>query len=296
MPDGFTAVRTVKSPNEIDYTVSVPTDLLHGDFANLALEADGILLGRARLQLFRPASIRLMEAMQIHFGAQTELTPDPPIAPVDPRAGATLEFSIRNNYPGIQTYHLEPSGEGLEFFPPKADIDIGPTDERRVTLRVFAAADLTGLRDWHVHVTGGAQFDLPMRMLLLPRGQTVAWTADLDGDGSPEWVLETSKVRAVFSTQDGGRWVEFTGKGHQPELSPEQGVFAGSGPVDVRANGDALEITGRNWKRTVRLVDNVLSVEQTSPLPRDGLSNNQNGSTSLSVERPASGRSIFTLK
>ena len=51
----------VKSPNEIDYMVSVPADLLHGDFANLALEADGILLGRARLQLFRPASIRLQK-------------------------------------------------------------------------------------------------------------------------------------------------------------------------------------------------------------------------------------------
>src|ERR1017187_5311229 len=242
LPEGFTATRTVKSPNEIDYQVSVPADLLHGDWSNLALEADGILLGRARLQLFRPASIRLMEAMQIHFGSETELTPDPPTAPIEPKAGGNLEFSIRNNYPGIQTYRLEASGDGLEFFPPKAEISIGPTDERRVSMRVFAAEGVSGLRDWHVRVTGGTQLDLPMRVLLLPRGRTVAWTADLDGDGSPEWVLESQKVRAIFSTQDGGRWMEFTGKDLNANFLPEQGVFAAPGPVEVHASGDSLEL------------------------------------------------------
>src|SRR6185295_240608 len=103
LPEGFTATRTVKSPNEIDYEVAVPPDLLHGDWANLAIEADGVLLGRARLQMFRPASIRLMEAIQIHFGSQTELTPDPPVATIEPKAGGNLEISIRNNDPGIRT-------------------------------------------------------------------------------------------------------------------------------------------------------------------------------------------------
>ena len=59
LPEGFTAAPSVKSPNEIDYQVSVPADALHGDYANLALEADGVLLGRARLQLFRPDSALL---------------------------------------------------------------------------------------------------------------------------------------------------------------------------------------------------------------------------------------------
>ncbi len=69
LPEGYTAAPTVKSPDEIDYEVSVPADALHGDYAALALEADGMPLGRARLQLFRPVSIRLMEAMQIHWGS-----------------------------------------------------------------------------------------------------------------------------------------------------------------------------------------------------------------------------------
>ena len=125
LPEGFTAVPTTKSPNEIDYEIAVPADALHGDFANLALEADGVPLGRAHVQLFRPASIRLLSGMQIHFGPQTEITPDPPIAAIEPTGGGNLEISIRNNSPEIQTYRLQPAGEGLEFLPPKSEISIG---------------------------------------------------------------------------------------------------------------------------------------------------------------------------
>ena len=143
LPEGFSATPSVKSPNEIDYQVGVPADALHGDWANLALEADGVPLGRARLQLFRPVSIRLAEALPLHFGAQTELTADPPTAPIEPRGGTNLEIQIRNNWPQIETYELEASGEGLEFFPPKTEISVGAIDERRVALRVFAKEGLT---------------------------------------------------------------------------------------------------------------------------------------------------------
>ncbi|MGA9624786.1 MAG: hypothetical protein WBQ65_09970, partial [Bryobacteraceae bacterium] len=180
LPEGYTATPTVKSPDEIDYEIAVPADALHGDWVNLALEADGMPLGRARLQLFRPATIRLMEAMHLHFGAQTELTPDPPTAPIEPKAGGNLEISIRNNWSQIRTYRLEATGEGLEFFPPKTEISVGAEDERRVSLRVFAAEGLAGVRDWRLRVGDlsgpGADADLPMRVVLLPRGRTVVWS------------------------------------------------------------------------------------------------------------------------
>ena len=105
----------------------------------------------------------------MHFGVGTELTPDPPIAPIEPKAGTNLELSIRNNYPGIQTFRLEAAGDGLEFFPPKTEISVGATDERRVSLRVFAKEGVAGLRDWKLRVSGGATVELPMRVLLLPR-------------------------------------------------------------------------------------------------------------------------------
>jgi hypothetical protein len=300
LPEGFTAVPTAKSPNEIDYEIGTPTEALHGDFADLALEADGVPLGRAHLQMFRPVSVRLMEAIRIHFGTETELTPDPPIAPVEPKAGSDLELSIRNNWPGIQNYVLEASGEGLEIFPAKQEVAVGAMEERRVPLRIFAkdgAKDgVEGVREWRLQVTGGAEQDLPMRVLLLPRNRTVGWSADLDGDGSLEWVLETQKVRAIFSSQDGGRWMEFNWKDTNLNFLPAQGVFAAAGPVEVHAAGDSLEFVGKGWKRTVRLTDTTLTIEQTTPLAADGLKPDRRGNIDFHIEHPAANRATYILR
>jgi hypothetical protein len=295
LPSGYSATRTEKTPNEIDYQVTVPAEALHGDWASLALEADGLLLGRARVQLFRPVSIRIAEAMMLHFGSQTELTVDPPVAPIEPKAGTNLELAIRNNSPGIETFKLEASGEGLEFFPAKAEISVGGAAERPLLLRVFAAGGIAGLRDWRLRVTGGADLDLPLRVLILPRGRTVAWSADLDGDGSPEWVLESQKARAVFSSQDGGRWMEFTWKDGNLNFLSDQGTLAGSGPVDVRAAGDALEISGTGWKRTLRLTDSTLSIEQTTALPADGLTPEKRGNVVFSIDRKTPAAVVYRL-
>jgi hypothetical protein len=296
LPEGFSATPDVKSPNEIDYQVTVPADALHGDFETLAIEADGMPLGRARLQLFRPVSIRLMEAIHAHFGQHTELTPDPPIAAIDPRSGTNLEVSIRNNWPGIQTFHLDFSGDGLEFFPPKTDISIGAQDERRFNLRVFAAAGLNGLRDWTLRASGAGEATLPMRALLLPHGHTVAWSADLYGDGEMEWILESAEARAVFSTKDGGRWMEFTAKETNANFLPETGAFGATGAVTVHASGDALEFTGSGWQRTVRLAEGMLSIDQTTPLAADGLKPDKQGSITLAIERPSADHAVYTLK
>jgi hypothetical protein len=296
LPEGYTAAPTVKSPDDIDYEVSVPSNALHGDYAALALEADGMPLGRARLQLFRPVSLRLMEAMQIHWGSETELTPDPPTATIEPKAGTDLELSVRNNWPSIQSYVLQASGDGLEFFPPKTEVVVGAIEERRIPLRVFAKEGVAGLRAWKLKVTGAATMDMPMRVVLIPRGQTVAWSADLDGDGSPEWVLETQKVRAVFSAQDGGRWMEFNWKDTNLNYLPEQGAFAARGPVQVHAAGDALEFSGPGWKRTVRLSGTTLTFEQTTPLPSDGLTQDRRGNIDFKIVHPAPERAVYSLE
>jgi hypothetical protein len=296
LPEGYTATAVTKSPNEIDYDIAVPADAIHGDFVSLALEADGVALGRARVQLFRAASIRLLSGMQFHFGPQTEITPEPPIAAIDPKGGGNLEISIRNNSPQIQTYHLEPAGEGLEFLPPRIDVSIGPTDERRAEFRVFAAEGLAGVRDFALKMAGGADLAMPMRLVLVPRSAAIAWSADLDGDGAPEWILESAKVRAVFSGQDGGRWMEFTWKDTNTNFLPETGIFAQAGPVEVRQYGDALEFTGKGWKRTVTLNGTALTVEQSTPLPPETLTGEKRGNLTLTVERPAPTRAVYGLK
>ncbi|MBZ5582203.1 MAG: beta-galactosidase [Acidobacteriia bacterium] len=296
LPEGFSAKRVEKSPNEIDYEVAVPAEALHGDWANLALEADGMPLGRSRLQLFRPVTVRLFQAMQLHFGQQAELTPEPPTAPVEPKAGSNVEVLVRNNSREIQTYRLEAAGNGLEFLPAKAEISVGPLDERSVNFRVFGKEGGAGLREWRLRLSGGATADLPMGALLLPRNATVAWSADLDGDGSPEWLLESQKARAVFSSQDGGRWIDFTWKDGNMNFLPARGAFAAPGPVEVRAEGDALQFVGKGWTRTARLAGSTLAIEQDTPLPADRLAPDKRGNTSLSIERPSPSKAIYTLK
>jgi hypothetical protein len=296
VPEGFAATAKPKSPDEIDYEVTVPADRLHGDFATLALEADGLLLGRARLQLFRPFSVRLMEAIHMHFGQHAELTPDPPLAPIDPKAGGNFEISIRNNWPSIETYRVEAIGDGLEFLPAKTEISIGALAERSVSLRVSAAEGVTGLRDWHLRVTGAGDADLPMRVILVPRARTAVWSADLDGDGSPEWILETERARAVFSSEDGGRWMEFTAKSGSVNFLPEAGAYVASGPVAVRPMDDGLEFSGAGWHRTARLTDATLTIEQDTALPATPIEPAKIGNVTLSVEKPSADRVVYTLQ
>jgi hypothetical protein len=295
VPEGFTATPAPKSPNEIDYTVHVPAEAVHGDFASLALEADGVPLGRARLQLLRPASIRLTQALALHFGARAQLAPDPPIAPVDARGGSNLELVIRNNSPQIQTYRLEATGDDLEFSPARTEISVGAMAERSVLLRVFGKEGATGLRDWHVRVSGGAEETLPFRAVLVPRAGVVAWSADLDGDGSPEWVLESQKARAIFSSCDGGRWMEFTWKDTGTNFLPPEGALSQTGAVQVLADGDMLTFSGNGWTRSVSLNGARLKVEQSTSLP-DLLAPQTVQNLSLSAERQSDSAVVYEIQ
>ncbi|HKE26850.1 MAG TPA: beta-galactosidase [Bryobacteraceae bacterium] len=298
LPEGYTSTAKNNAPDEIEYQVSVPADASHGDFASLTLEADGMPLGRARLQLFRPVTVRLMESMTAHFGQQTELTPEPFTAAIDARAGGTVEILLRNNWPSIQTYRLDAAGDGLTFFPPRSEVSIGAMEERRVPIRIFAEDGGALLRGWTLRLTSAGMVtqEIPMRLVIVPRNGTSAWSGDLYGDGQKEFVLESSKVRAVFSPRDGGRWLEFTAKESNSNFLPEQGVFDAPGDAAVRVDGDALVFEGQGWRRTVRLAAGTLTIEQTTPVPSDGLSPLRQNGVELSMEHPTPTRAIYKLE
>jgi len=294
VPEGFTATASPKSPNEIDYTVEVPADALHGDWASLVLEADGVPLGRARLQLFRPVSIRLAQAIQAHFG-QSVLPADPATVPVDARAGSNVEVVLHNNSPQIQNYRIEAAGDNLEFSPPRTEVAVAALAERSVSFRVFPKEGAAGLCDWQLHVSGGAGADLPFRTILLPRAGTAVWTADLDGDGSPEWIIESQKVRAVFSSKEGGRWTEFVWKDTNTNFLPVEGALAGSGPVQVQAEGAILSFSGNGWSRSVSLAGDALTIEQTPAVPAESLAAQTSGNVRFSIDRQSPSRVRYRI-
>ena len=89
--------------------------------------------------------------------------------------------------------------------------------------------------------------------------------------------------------------MEFTWKDGGLNFLPEQGAFGSTGPVEVRDTGDGLEISGKGWKRTVKLVEGALTIEQLNPLPPDGLTAVKRGNVAFTVERPSASTAIYRL-
>jgi hypothetical protein len=218
---------------------------------------------------------------------------------LDANSGRDVSVMIHNNSPEIRNFTVEARGEGLEFSPARTEIAIGGAMERDALIRVFPVQGPHGLVPWRLHITGAAELDLPMRFAVIPRGEALAYSADLDNDGTPEWVLENQRARAVFSGRDGGRWLEFVWKDSDLNVLPESGALAGEGAADVRANPDgSLEFRGHSWRRTVRLAGTgaVLTVEQAGGLPPETLRTEKKGDVIFKVARELPGRAVYSLE
>jgi hypothetical protein len=262
------------SPLTINYRVDVPADAVHGDHVQLALEADGVQMGHVRLQVLRAASLRIRQAVALHYDADRELISDPPLIPVDQPAGRSLDVVIRNNSPEIRSFTLEASGEGVEFSPARTEISIGGSMEREVTLRVFTNQAEPGLHHAKFRLHGAADVDTPVVVVVIPRDRSVNYSYDLDADGQPEYVLENQHLRAVFSKSDGGRWMEFVWKDSNRNVLPENGVEVGKAAIELRAT--------------------ELILERSSPI--ETVQPGKFGEATLSIEHPNPGATVFSLK
>ncbi|HXJ44117.1 MAG TPA: hypothetical protein VNH18_32825, partial [Bryobacteraceae bacterium] len=128
--------------------------------------------------------------------------------------------------------------------------------------------------------------------------ESLAYSADLDGDGQMEWILENAKARAVFSPQDGGRWLEFVWKDSGLNLLPENGALAGTGAANVQINADgALEFRCNGWRRLVHLAPGgaSLEVEQSTPLPPETLRTGKKNDIVLRVTRESPVKAVYSL-
>jgi hypothetical protein len=260
-----------KGPLQIDYEITVPPTELHGDHVELALEADGVQMGHARLQFLRPASLRLREAVSRHFGLAGELPIYPALVSMDQRAGRNINVTVHNNFPEIKNFVLELSGDGLDFSPARSEISIAASSERDVSVRVFASEGTSGLREATAKLTGAGNFDLPLLFTVIPRGESVSYSA------GGVHIIESAKARAVFADEHEQKWLEFTWKDSERNVLSDSGVDFGSAV------------------RKITLKETELTVEQEAALPVERLKSGKRGDITLQVQRPTPSKAVYTL-
>ena len=256
LPEGWKSTSAAKT-GTVEYGIDVPEARLHGDHAELRIETDGLTISHTRVQLLHPVSIHVAEAEAVHFGKAAELKSDPPLVTVEAPTGRNIAVQLRNNAPEIRNFQVAMTGEGLEFSPENTEISIGASMEREVSIRVFAAHTPAGVHEGVIRVTGAASAEKTVRFVVMPRGGPVSYSADLlDAPGGDQRVWENSRIRAVFSKADGGRWLEFYWKPSGKSLLPADGVALAK-PVKVELRGDELVIAGVTGLPVIPAVENV---------------------------------------
>lgn len=230
-----------KEPLTLTYLVKVPPGLVHGDHADLAIEADGMQMSHARPELRLPVQLRFPDSIDVHLAADSALPLFPATIAVNQRTGRDLTVTIRNNAPEIRNFTLEPKVEGLEFSPAKLDTTVGVSTARDVSFRIFASKASPGLHTGAIAVSGAAMANEPVQFVVIPQSGAVAYAA------SGFSIIESAKTRASFMP---GRWVEFLNKDNNQNQLPAAGVAFTAGPIEVR--GDALAFQDQ---RTLKLED-----------------------------------------
>ena len=230
-----------KEPLGLIYDVKVPTTAVHGDHADLAIEADGAQMSHVRAQLLQPVTLRFPDAIDVHPAANSALPLFPATVSLNQRAGRDLIVSVGNNAPEIRNFTVTPTAEGLEFSPAKLEVTVGASTSRDISFRVFASDATPGMHTGSVAVTGAATNTESIQFAVFPQGGAVAFST---GGFS---VIESAKFRASFLP---GRWLEFINKENNQNLLASTGIpFAAGG---IEAAGDALIFADN---RTVKLQD-----------------------------------------
>ncbi len=262
-PAWFKAEARNKSPNEVEYSFTVPPTALHGSHVELALETGGAQVSHTRLQLLRPATLRIREAINRHLGNGFDLALDPPLIPVDQKSGRDLSIVVRNNSPEIRTFVLSVAGDSLEFTQPRTEVVVAGSSERDITVRVFADRAAPGLHTAVLKLSGGAVSETEVRLLVIPRGETVRYT------DSGLTVLESQRARAVFTSD---LWSEFVWKDSERNVLPEGGLPLNTTRI-VALNGAELTTDGGKLN----------------------LKPGKQGDINLAVTAPEAGKTVFSL-
>jgi hypothetical protein len=167
-----------KEPLILTFDIKVPETAIHGDHADLAIEADGMQMSHARPQLLRPASLHFADQIEIRLEKNSALPLFPATVPVNQRAGRDITISVRNNAPEIRNFEVEMTAEGLEFSPAKLAVTVGASTARDVSFRVFARDAAPGLHTGAARLSGAASVTEPVQFVVIPQTEAVAYTTN----------------------------------------------------------------------------------------------------------------------
>jgi hypothetical protein len=229
-----------REPLLLTWVIKVPATAIHGDHADLAIEADGMQMSHVRPQLLRSVELRFPDAVDVHLTASSALPLFPATLPVNQRTGRDLTVTVRNNAPEIRNFVLEPKAEGVDFSPEKLEVTVGVSTSRDVSFRVFARGASPGLHAGTVTVSGAAAATEPVQFVVIPQAGAVAFST------SGFSFIESARTRASFMP---GRWLEFLNKDNNQNLLAGTGVVFTGGPIEARE--DALVFSDK----TVKLED-----------------------------------------
>jgi hypothetical protein len=239
-----------KEPLTLTYLLKVPPTFIHGDHADLAIEADGMQMSHARPELLRPVQLRFPDAIDVRVAANSALPLFPATLAVNQRTGRDLRVTIRNNAREIRNFAIEPRADGIEFSPEKLETTIGVSTSRDVSFRMFASKASPGVHSGTITVSGAAAATEPVQFVVIPQNGAVAWsTAGFS-------FVESARARASFMP---GRWLEFLNKENNQNELAAAGVAFTTGPIETR--GDALTFQDQ---RVLKLED----LEQIVPKPK----------------------------
>jgi hypothetical protein len=217
-----------KEPLALTYLIQVPATAVHGDHADLAIEADGMQMSHAHPELLLPVRLHFPDALDVHVAANSALPLFPATISVNQRTGRDLTVSLRNNATEIRNFVLEPKAEGLDFSPAKLEVTVGASASRDVSFRIFAAQATPGLHAGTVTVSGAASAVEPVQFVVIPQTGAVAFSA------SGFYFIESAKTRASFMP---GRWLEFLNKDNNQNSLGSTGIALTAGPIEVRGDG-----------------------------------------------------------
>lgn len=238
-----------KEPLQYVYNIKVPESAVHGDHADLSIEADGSRMSHARPQILRAATLRFGDMIGVRVSANSLLSLSPAIVPVNQKGGRELSVTIRNNAPEIRNFRLEIKADAMEFSPSVLDVTVGASASREVSFRVFATGAAPGLHVGEAKLSGGANVSEPVSFAVIPGTGAVAYSA------GNLFFLESAKIRAILMP---GRFLELLNKDNNQNALPSGGLVVAPGPIEAMQGSLAI------GQKAYQLAD----LEQLVPKPK----------------------------